>query len=337
MDDLNLPGLPGHADTPFSRVPVEITVSVGKARPRVRDLLALKGDSVLPLDRRIDDPVELYVGEELIATGELIELEGDAAGQLGGAPDRSQEARRRGMTRLLLTALLALVAVAVPAAAQDMTFSLGSGPGGSLSGTALGLMALLTVLSIVPGLAIMVTCFPLIVTVLSILRQAIGLQQAPPNMLIISLALFLSYFVMEPVFQDAYATGVQPYIAGETTLVQAIPPTYAPFRKFMANRVDPDVLARMEDLRGETGPADQVTPGVLIPSFLLSEIQRAFQIGFLVFLPFMIIDLVTAAVLMSMGMMMVPPAIVSLPFKLAFFVIADGWTLVSQALVKGYM
>jgi flagellar biosynthetic protein FliP len=228
-----------------------------------------------------------------------------------------------------------LVLLAGPAAAQEVTLSVGDG--GSLSSTALGLLALLTVLSVVPGLAIMVTCFPLIVTVLSILRQAIGLQQAPPNMLIVSLALFLSYFVMEPVFQDAWTAGVQPYLAGETQITEAIAPTYAPFRSFMAARVDGEVLARMEALRGETGGAAEVTPGVLIPSFLLSEIQRAFQIGFLVFLPFMIIDLIVAAVLMSMGMMMVPPAIVSLPFKLAFFVIADGWSLISEALVKGYM
>lgn len=237
------------------------------------------------------------------------------------------------MIRLL--AACALVLIAGPSAAQDVTLSLGEG--GSLSSTALGLLALLTVLSVVPGLAIMVTCFPMIVTVLSILRQAIGLQQAPPNMLIVSLALFLSYFVMEPVFQSAWTNGVEPYLAGRTQITEAIAPTYAPFRSFMAARVDGEVLARMSALRGETGGAEAVTPGVLIPSFLLSEIQRAFQIGFLVFLPFMIIDLIVAAVLMSMGMMMVPPAIVSLPFKLAFFVIADGWSLISEALVKGYL
>ena len=209
--------------------------------------------------------------------------------------------------------------------------------GDSLSSTALGLFALLTVLSLVPGIAIMITCFPLIVTVLSILRQAIGLQQAPPNMLIVSLALFLSFFVMEPVFQQSYDQAVTPYLAGQQTLSQAIPVAYAPFRKFMQARTEPDTLARMAALRGDTGPPAKAGPGVLIPSFLLSEIKRAFQIGFLVYLPFMIIDLIVAAVLMSMGMMMVPPAVVSMPFKLAFFVLADGWTLVSEALVKGYM
>ena len=237
------------------------------------------------------------------------------------------------MMRVLL--LVAAMLLAGPAAAQDVTFSLGGD--GSLSSTTISLFALLTVLSLAPGIAIMVTCFPLIVTVLSILRQAIGLQQAPPNMLMVSLALFLSYFVMEPVFTEAWTKGIRPFLDGQTEITAAIPPTYAPFRTFMASRVDGAVLARLEALRGETGAADAVSPGVLIPSFLLSEIQRAFQIGFMIFLPFMIIDLIVAAVLMSMGMMMVPPAIVSLPFKLAFFVIADGWSLVSEALVKGYM
>ena len=236
------------------------------------------------------------------------------------------------MIRLAAVAVAATLA-AGPAAAQEVTVSLGDG--GSLSSTAIGLIALITVLSLVPGLAMMITCFPLIVTVLSILRQAIGLQQAPPNMLIVSLALFLSYFVMEPVFQTAWDGGVQPYLAGETTLMQAVEPTYAPFRGFMSARTDPDVLARFQALRNAAPDADP-SPGVLIPSFLLSEITRAFQIGFLVFLPFLVIDLVVAAVLMSMGMMMVPPAVVSLPFKLAFFVVADGWSLISEALVKGY-
>jgi flagellar biosynthetic protein FliP len=231
-------------------------------------------------------------------------------------------------------ALVALVLAAGPAGAQDLNISLGDG--GSLSSTAIGLIALITVLSLVPGLAIMITCFPLIVTVLSILRQAIGLQQAPPNMLIVSLALFLSYFVMEPVFLQAWRDGVQPYVAGTSTLTDAIEPSYAPFREFMSERVKPEVLDRMEALRG--GGTDlPPSVGVLIPSFLLSEITRAFQIGFLVFLPFLVIDLIVAAVLMSMGMMMVPPAVVSLPFKLAFFVVADGWSLISEALVKGYM
>jgi flagellar biosynthetic protein FliP len=181
----------------------------------------------------------------------------------------------------------------------------------------------------------MITCFPFVLTVLSILRQALGLQQAPPNMLIVSLALFLTYFVMAPVFEAAYAAGIEPLTLGTLSPEEAIPAAYAPFRTFMLNRVDPDTLRSLVELRGA---APQATPdaSILIPAFMLSEVERAFQIGFLIFLPFLVIDLVVAAVLMSMGMMMVPPAIVSLPFKLAFFVVADGWTLITGALVRSY-
>lgn len=227
-----------------------------------------------------------------------------------------------------------LSVLAGAAAAQGLELPVPEG--GSLGQTALGMIALLTLLSLVPGLAVMITCFPLIVTVLSILRQALGLQQAPPNMLIVSLALFLSWFVMEPVFTQAWEDGLGPYANGELSLTEAVAPSWAPFRSFMEARTDHQVLARMEGLRGEPAPAAEVSPAVLVPSFLLSELSRAFRIGFLVFLPFLIIDLVVAAVLMSMGMMMVPPAIVALPFKLAFFVIADGWSLIAEALVRSY-
>ena len=209
----------------------------------------------------------------------------------------------------------------------------------TLTARSLQLIALVTVLSIAPGIAIMVTCFPFLVTVLSILRQAIGLQQSPPNMLIVSLALFLTYFIMEPVFKASWTNGLQPLLNDELEIETAIVQTLEPFRVFMATRLDPDTFSAMAALRPDTAsipPAPEAPLSVLIPSFLLSEIARAFQIGFLIFLPFLVIDLVVAAVLMSMGMMMVPPAIVSLPFKLAFFVIADGWSLISGALVRSY-
>ena len=222
-------------------------------------------------------------------------------------------------------------------AAQDIAISFGDE--GSISARTLQLIALVTVLSLAPGLAIMVTCFPFLVTVLSILRQAIGLQQSPPNMLIVSLALFLTYFVMEPVFTEAWTQGLQPLTKDEIDPQTAFVRTLDPFRAFMTARLDPDTFGAMADLRPDTQGLvlDADAPlSVLIPSFLLSEISRAFQIGFLIFLPFLIIDLVAAAVLMSMGMMMVPPAIVSLPFKLAFFVVADGWSLIAGSLVRSY-
>lgn len=237
------------------------------------------------------------------------------------------------MRRLAL--IILLIGLATPTFAQNLTLDLGGE--GSLGLRSIQLLALVTVLSLVPGLAVMVTCFPFIVTVLSILRQAIGLQQSPPNMLIVSLALFLTWYVMDPVFTEAWAKGVAPLTNGDIDLPTAIAATLAPFRTFMSMRLDPDTFASLQVLRpNETGAAIDAPLSLLVPSFLLSEIQRAFEIGFLIFLPFLIIDLVVAAVLMSMGMMMVPPAIVSLPFKLAFFVVADGWALVSGALVRSY-
>jgi flagellar biosynthetic protein FliP len=237
------------------------------------------------------------------------------------------------------TALAGLVlAMCLPghAAAQDLTLSLGDG---GLTGVSLQLIVLLTLLSFAPALVITVTCFPFIVTVLAILRQAIGLQQSPPNMLIVALALFLSWYVMEPVLTEAWTAGLQPLVEGTLPPEQAFAAGIDPFRTFMGARVDLDTLARMSELRGAALPElpRDTDLSILVPSFLLSEIARAFQVGFLIFMPFLIIDLVVAAVLMSMGMMMVPPAIVSLPFKLAFFVVADGWAIVSEALVTGYL
>lgn len=233
---------------------------------------------------------------------------------------------------LLLTVLLAS-----PANAQDITLSLGED--GSLATRSIQLLVLITVLSLVPALAIMITCFPFIVTVLAILRQGIGLQQSPPNMLLVSLALFLTYFVMEPVFLAAWEAGGQPFVDSALGLEAAFEAALAPFRIFMAGRVDPDTFLALAELRPDFDPAVAAVDAnlsILVPSFMLSEIARAFQVGFLIFLPFLIIDLVVAAVLMSMGMMMVPPAIVSLPFKLAFFVVADGWSLVASSLVTSY-
>ncbi|MDA7430264.1 flagellar type III secretion system pore protein FliP [Primorskyibacter aestuariivivens] len=244
----------------------------------------------------------------------------------------------RRATAIVFALSVALVSVPAQIAfAQD--FSLSLGDDGSLTARGLQLILLITVLSLAPGIAVMVTCFPFIVTVLSILRQALGLQQSPPNMLIVTLALFLTYFVMEPVFQAAWQSGIQPVLNEEIEIEAGFQRTLEPFRVFMAARVEAETFAAMADLRGATelaAPSPEAPASILIPSFLLSEMSRAFQIGFLIFLPFLIIDLVVAAILMSMGMMMVPPAIVSLPFKLAFFVVADGWALISSSLVRGY-
>ena len=243
--------------------------------------------------------------------------------------------RSRPVAELLLATLALLLICAQPACAQAL--SLDFGDDSALATRSVQLLVLITVLSLVPGLAVMITCFPFIVTVLSILRQAIGLQQSPPNMLIVSLALFLTWFVMDPVFTESWVKGVEPLQNGTMDLQAAVPAILAPFRVFMVDRLDPHTFDAMQALRpGSAGPPSAAPLSLLVPSFILSEIQRAFEIGFLIFLPFLIIDLVVAAVLMSMGMMMVPPAVVSLPFKLAFFVVADGWSLISGALVRSY-
>jgi len=246
-------------------------------------------------------------------------------------------ADRARVLRLLGLCIVLVLGLAAPAEAQQVTLDFGDD--GSLATRAIQLLVLITVLSLVPGLAIMITCFPFIVTVLAILRQGIGLQQSPPNMLIVSLALFLTYFVMEPVFLAAWADGVTPLLDGQLELEQAFVQVMDPFRQFMGARIDSGTFEDLAALRPDLDPQQEVSAAplsVLVPSFMLSEIERAFQVGFLIFLPFLIIDLVVAAVLMSMGMMMVPPAIVSLPFKLAFFVVADGWSLIAASLVRSY-
>ncbi len=238
---------------------------------------------------------------------------------------------------LLVALTIGLLLIPDIGSTQELTLSLGDDS--SLSATSIQLILLITVLSLAPGLIIMITCFPFLVTVLAILRQAIGLQQSPPNMLIISLALFLTYFVMEPVFVEAWNNGIDPLVNEQIDTQTAFVRAIDPFRRFMAGRADADTYSAMARLRPDLASIDLAPDAplsVLVPSFLLSEIARAFQIGFLVFLPFLIIDLVVAAILMSMGMMMVPPAVVSLPFKLAFFVVADGWSLVASALVRSY-
>lgn len=241
----------------------------------------------------------------------------------------------RYMRIIAIISVLALFFYA-PAYAQEAGGAIDAA--GGLSARVIQLFILVTVLSLAPGLAMMVTCLPFMVIVFSILRQAIGLQQSPPNMLIMSLALFLTYFVMEPVFTEAWQAGIQPLLDNNITEDQAFARAMAPFQTFMLERVSPTAIERL----GEVAPSGPVTTAqeapisVLIPAFMLSEIQHAFEVGFVIFLPFLIIDLIVASVLMAMGMMMVPPAIVSLPFKLAFFVLADGWVEIAGAVVKGY-
>ncbi|MEM9421043.1 MAG: flagellar type III secretion system pore protein FliP [Pseudomonadota bacterium] len=226
-----------------------------------------------------------------------------------------------------------------PGLAENALEALGLPTEGSLRAELVPLIVLVTVLSLAPGIIMMMTCLPLMVIVFSFLRQAIGLQQSPPSMMITSLALFLTFFVMEPIFVEAWTTGVAPYREGLLNEADAFSRAMVPFRAFMEARVHDSTLSALTDaLPGRWDETAMDTPplSLLIPSFMLSEIKTAFQMGFAIFLPFLAIDLVVAAVLMAMGMMMVPPAVVSLPFKLAFFVMADGWTKIAAALLRGY-
>ena len=235
-------------------------------------------------------------------------------------------------------AVLAALAFAVePAAAQSLSLDLGDG-GGSVTGRIFQLMLLVTVLSVAPGILVMVTSFTRIVVVLAFLRTALGLQTTPPNTVLVSLALFLTLFVMAPVFEESYEAGIKPLLAEEIEEMEALERAAAPVHAFMRAHVRAKDVALFMDLAqvGEVEEPAALPYRVLIPAFMISELRRAFEIGFLVYLPFLIIDMVVASILMSMGMMMLPPVMISLPFKLIFFVLVDGWYLVVGSLVESY-
>jgi flagellar biosynthetic protein FliP len=231
---------------------------------------------------------------------------------------------------------LLLAMAASPAAAQDISINLGQG--GGLTERVIQLVALLTVLSLAPSILVMMTSFTRIVVVLSLLRTALGTATAPPNAVIIALALFLTGFVMGPALQRSYDEGILPLANNEITLQQACDRSTGPLRIFMQKNVREKDLQLFSDLSTEPRPATpaDMSLRILVPAFMISELRRAFEIGFLLFLPFLIIDLVVASVLMSMGMMMLPPVVVSLPFKLIFFVLVDGWSLVAGSLIQSY-
>lgn len=232
--------------------------------------------------------------------------------------------------------LAGLLFWAAPATAQDISINLGEG--GSVTERALQIVALVTILSIAPSILIMVTSFTRVVIVLSLLRTAIGLQQSPPNNVVISLALFLTAFIMAPVFQKAYDDAITPLIAEDIELPEAFNRAAAPFHAFMRQHVREKDLELFQNLSTKEKPEtpEDISLAVLTPAFMISELRRAFEIGFLIFVPFVVIDMVVASVLMSMGMMMLPPVMISLPFKLIFFVLVDGWHLVAGSLIKSF-
>jgi len=254
------------------------------------------------------------------------------ASRTGGGPFRMAG---RALA-LLLPALLCLVATALPASAQ--TFSLDMGQDATLTGRIIQLVALLTVLSLAPSILIVATSFTRIIVVLSLMRSALGIQTTPPNIVLISLALFLTFFIMEPVMQAAYDDGVAPLLAEEISEEEALTRIIAPFRTFMLQHVRDQDLRTFAEMAGtvELASPEDLPLRVLMPAFMVSELRRAFEIGFLVFVPFLVIDMVVASVLMSMGMMMLPPVMIALPFKVVFFVLVDGWSLVAGSLVQSF-
>ncbi|MBU0800988.1 MAG: flagellar type III secretion system pore protein FliP [Alphaproteobacteria bacterium] len=244
----------------------------------------------------------------------------------------------------LLVGLIAALFFTDAAFAQAITLDLGAGSEGSpagagtVTGRVVQLVAVLTVLSLAPSILVMMTSFTRIIVVLSFLRTAIGIQQTPPNTVMISLALFLTFFIMAPTLEKAYETGITPLINEEIDEFTAFERTVEPFKEFMLKHVREDDLILFTEL-SESGPFEEpmaIPLRILIPSFMISELRRAFEIGFMLFLPFLIIDMVTASILMSMGMMMLPPVMISLPFKIIFFVMVDGWHLISGSLIQSF-
>lgn len=243
------------------------------------------------------------------------------------------------MRRVAVLIAVLLVLVAAPALAQNQPgFSLPEGLSGQTSGLIVQLFGLLTVLAVAPGLLIMLTSFTRFVIVFSILRAGIGLQTTPANIILVSLALFMTFYVMTPVFDRAWNEGLQPLVSEQISEEEAFPLIAEPFREFMLNNVrdqDLQLFAQLARERGQEVTLDEtIDLRVVIPAFMISEIRRGFEIGFLVVLPFLVIDLVVATIVMAMGMMMLPPSVVSLPFKILFFVMIDGWNVLVGSMVR---
>lgn len=241
-----------------------------------------------------------------------------------------------GIRALVWAVVIGLSIVSGPAFAQSMSLDLGDGA--SATGRIVQIIALITVLSLAPSILVMVTSFTRIIVVLSFLRNALGVQQTPPNAVLISLALFLTAFVMAPTLEQSYKAGIAPLLANEINEEGAFSRSVKPVHGFMMSHVREQDLKLFMDISNAppTETAEKTPLRSLVPAFMISELRRAFKIGFLIFVPFLVIDMVVASVLMSIGMMMLPPIMISLPFKLIFFVLVDGWYLVAGSLIRSY-
>ena len=237
---------------------------------------------------------------------------------------------------LLLTLLVPSICSAV--GLPTITFGVEDAESPAQVSNALQILLLLTILSVAPAILLMMTCFTRIVIVMGFVRQAMGTQQMPPTQIVVGLSLFLTFFVMSPTFNVINNEALQPYLSEQISQQEAIDNAITPMRAFMFSHVMEEELEMLTDLTLEDNPEDRddIPTMTLIPAFMLSELKRAFQMGFMVFIPFLVIDMIVASVLMSMGMMMLPPIIISLPFKLLLFVLVDGWGLVVGSLLKSF-
>jgi flagellar biosynthetic protein FliP len=239
---------------------------------------------------------------------------------------------------ILLILLQAVAAVAQPLAIPNVSLNIGGSADPGKASTVIQLLFILTVLSLAPAILLMLTSFTRIVVVLSLLRQALGTQQMPPNQIVIGLALFLTFFIMTPVWQKVNNDALKPYYEDRITSEEAFSLASAPVKDFMLKQTRERDLALFVQISKEKRPEKQedISLSVLIPAFVISELKTAFQIGFLIFMPFLIIDIVVSSILLSMGMMMLPPIMISLPFKLLLFVLVDGWYLIVGSLVRSF-
>ena len=260
-----------------------------------------------------------------------------AQAALVDGPPTGSKASAELLRRLLPAALVVALALA-PGMAFGQDVSVDFGDDATLTQRAIQIIGLTTVLALAPSILVMVTSFTRIVVVLSLLRTAIGLQTAPPNAVMVSLALFLSAFIMAPTLQQSYDQGIAPLLAGNIEVGEAFTAAAAPIHAFMRANVREKDVQLFYDLTEAAPPDDPAAMSlqILVPAFMISELRRAFEIGFLLFVPFVVIDMVVASVLMAMGMMMLPPVVISLPFKLIFFVLVDGWYLVAGSLIRSF-
>ncbi len=309
---------------------------LGGLAPRAASGRLLAQEETLALDARRTLRV-VRCGEQrvVLLTGGGADL---VVGRLDGVESPPAPQARTGAGGLAMATLFLLLLPAI-AQAQSLAIDLGAAGQPGATSRLVQLTALITVLSLAPSLLVMVTAFTRIVIVLSLLRSALSTQGTPPNVVLIGLALFLAFFVMQPVLDQAWLTGLKPMTEGAVGEIEGMRLAMLPFHEFMIRNLRPEDLRFFLDLGQLAPPAEAADAPwrAVIPAFLVGELRRAFEMGFLLFLPFLVIDMVVASVLMSLGMMMLPPNAVSLPFKLIFFVLVDGWRLVSGSLVQSFV